>query len=100
MFTVVGLSWTDPDVFSLMLCQSLLGTYDRKSLGTQFTSAPLAGHIAKMNYVHTVQPFCTCYNDTGLFGVYMTANMDSKEKTVRTSPHGLPPPPRPPTPSP
>ena len=24
-----------------------------------------------------VQPFCTCYNDTGLFGVYVTANLDS-----------------------
>ena len=54
----VGLCWTDPDVFSLMLCQSLLGTYDRKNLATQFTAAPLAANIAQMNYVHSMQPFC------------------------------------------
>jgi len=73
-----GLCWTDPDVFSLMLCQSLLGTYDRKSLATQFTAAPLASNVAKMNYVHSMQPFCTCYNDTGLFGVYMVTPMKDK----------------------
>jgi len=74
-----GLCWTDPDVFSLMLCQSLLGTYDRKNLATQFTAAPLAKNIAQMNYVHSMQPFCTCYNDTGLFGVYMVTPMKDKE---------------------
>jgi len=76
---VEGLCWTDPDVFSLMLCQSLLGTYDRKSLTAQFSAAPLSSKVAKMDYVHSMQPFCTCYNDTGLFGVYMvtpTANKD------------------------
>ena len=70
-----------------MLCQSLLGTYDRKSLGTQFTSAPLAGHIAKMNYVHTVQPFCTCYNDTGLFGVYTVTPMKEKDMVAELFHH-------------
>ena len=32
-----------------------------------------------MNYVHAMQPFCTCYNDTGLFGVYMVTPMKEKE---------------------
>jgi len=30
-----GLKWTDPDIFSLMLCQSLLGTYDVKKSGNE-----------------------------------------------------------------
>lgn len=55
-----GLCWTDPDVFSLMLCQSLLGTYDRKSLTAQFSAAPLSSKVAKMDYVHSMQPFCEC----------------------------------------
>jgi len=82
-----GLCWTDPDIFSLMLCQSLLGTYDRKSLATQFTAAPLASNVAKMNYVHSMQPFCTCYNDTGLFGVYMVTPMKEKEMVMELFHH-------------
>lgn len=85
--SLAGLSWTDPDIFSLMLCQSLLGTYDRKSLATQFSAAPLASNIAKMNYVHLMQPFCTCYNDTGLFGVYMVTPMKDKEMVMELFHH-------------
>ena len=36
-----GLKWTDPDVFTLMLCQSLLGTYDKKSSNMQYATAPM-----------------------------------------------------------
>jgi processing peptidase subunit beta len=71
-----GLSWTDPDMFSLMLCQSLLGYFDKKALGTQFSSSKLAANLAQMDpSITSMQPFCTCYNDTGLFGVYMTTPM-------------------------
>lgn len=141
-----GLKWTDPDVFTLMLCQSLLGTYDKKSSNMQYATAPMVLALDKYKvrargaeagrdwprwcspstsaslgrtlstsltehaplrppkHTHThaprcaraaspvcrptpcsslpqvaeqVQPFCTCYNDTGLFGVYVTANLDS-----------------------
>lgn len=27
-----------------------------------------------------MQPFCTCYNDTGLFGVYTTTRMGDKDE--------------------
>merc|ERR1719310_2708698 len=65
-----GLKWTDPDIFSLMLCQSLLGTYDSKKEGMALTGAKLASDIAKLDgSVQLMQPFCTCYNDTGLFGI-------------------------------
>ena len=74
-----GLKWTDPDVFTLMLCQSLLGTYDAKNSSASFTSAKLASDIAKLDAgVSLMQPFCTCYNDTGLFGVYFSMNMKEK----------------------
>jgi processing peptidase subunit beta len=76
-----GLSWTHPDVFPLMLCQSLLGTVDKKNTSGQFTSSPLAKYLARDGLAESMQPFCTCYNDTGLFGLYFTANMDDKYKT-------------------
>lgn len=76
-----GLSWTHPDVFTLMLCQSLLGVADKKNISGQFSSAPLAAAISKDGLAETMQPFCTCYNDTGLFGVYFVAKMDDHDKT-------------------
>ena len=75
-----GLSWTDPDIFTLMLTQSLIGTFDAKKGGAQFSSAKLASELAKLDCgTQLMQPFCTCYNDTGLFGVYFSANMSKKE---------------------
>jgi processing peptidase subunit beta len=70
-----GLSWTHPDVFPLMLCQTLLGTVDKKNASGKFTASPLAKYLARDGLVESMQPFCTCYNDTGLFGVYMTTPM-------------------------
>jgi len=75
-----GLRWTDPDIFALMMCQSLLGTYDVKRSGTEFSSAKLASDLAKLDTgIQLLQPFCTCYNDTGLFGVYFNMSMNKKE---------------------
>lgn len=75
-----GLKWTDPDIFSLMLCQSLLGTYDAKRSGQALTGSKLASDISKLGAdVKLMQPFCTCYTDTGLFGVYVEMGMAKKE---------------------
>jgi processing peptidase subunit beta len=75
-----GLSWTDPDIYALMLVQSLLGTYDAKKGGAAFSSSALASRLSKIETGCTqLQPFCTCYNDTGLFGVYFASNMAKKE---------------------
>ena len=77
----VGLSWTDPDIFTLMLTQSLIGTFDAKRGGAPFSSAKLVSELSKLDCgVQLLQPFCTCYNDTGLFGVYFTASMAKKEQ--------------------
>mmetsp|Transcript_3146 Transcript_3146/g.5306 ORF Transcript_3146/g.5306 Transcript_3146/m.5306 type:complete len:469 (+) Transcript_3146:52-1458(+) len=74
-FAFEGLKWTDPDVFTLMLMQSLLGVYDSKSAGAAHSSTPLTVALANSGLFTSVQPFCTCYNDTGLFGLYATANL-------------------------
>ena len=75
-----GLKWTDPDVFSLMLCTSLLGTYDATAAGQALTMSKLASDVAKLGAgVKTMTPFCTSYTDTGLFGVYVEMAMAKKE---------------------
>lgn len=75
-----GLKWTDPDTFTLMLCQSLLGTFDARRSGTEFSASKLASIMAKQGIAKLMQPFCTCYNDTGLFGVYLTTRMNDKDE--------------------
>jgi len=78
-----GLKWTDPDVFTLMLCQSILGSYDAKNSGAQHMNAPLVAALAKNKLALSVQPFCTCYNDTGLFGLYtQTDSLHSYEEAA------------------
>ena len=55
---VAGLSWTHPDVFPLMLCQSLLGAVDKKNTSGKFTSSPLAKYLARDGLAESMQPFC------------------------------------------
>jgi len=75
-----GLPWTDPDVFTLMLCQSLLGVYDSKNTGASHYSSPMITSLRKYDAATSVSPFCTCYSDTGLFGVYATADVHSYDE--------------------
>jgi len=77
-----GLKWTDPDVFTLMLCQSLLGVYDKKITGSQHAASPMVRSLSEYSHLaSSVQPFCTCYNDTGLFGLYVQAELIDHHET-------------------
>jgi len=63
-----------------MLAQSLLGTYDLKRGSSQFSASQLASQLSKNDCgMQSMQPFCTCYNDTGLFGVYWVSDTSKKE---------------------
>ena len=48
--------WAVPGCTLDAVRAALLAWRDAKGL---FTASPLASNIAKMNYVHTMQPFCT-----------------------------------------
>ena len=76
-----GLSWTHPDIFTLMLCQTLLGFLEpRNAYSATMSAAPLSANLAKAGLASTMQPFCTCYKDTGLFGVYFVSDTRDKER--------------------
>jgi len=71
-----GLSWNDPDVYALQMLGSLLGSYDAKiarGAGVH-SSSKLVHDLARDDLASAVMPFCTCYTDTGLFGVYAVAS--------------------------
>ena len=53
------------------MLEAMLAALSLESLSSTF--APLDGGV------QLLQPFCTCYNDTGLFGLYFTMDMSKKE---------------------
>jgi len=65
--------WCDPDTFPLLVIASLLGNYDKNVNGSVHSSSGLVSNIASGNLAHSLSTFNTQYSDTGLFGVYATA---------------------------
>jgi len=65
--------WTDPDNFPLLLIQTLLGFWDKRFTGGAHSSSWLVSEVAKKELAHSMSAFNTQYSDTGLFGVYATA---------------------------
>ena len=68
-----GASWTSEYAFPLMLMQSILGSYDRKTGLGKNAASRLAQEVAINECAHSVATFNTNYKDTGLFGVYAVA---------------------------
>jgi processing peptidase subunit beta len=69
-----GASWNDEFSFSLMVLQSLLGKWEKAS-GAR-VSSPLGAELQSKDLCHSFGTFNTCYNDTGLFGMYLVAQPD------------------------
>lgn len=74
VFAVEGSSWTNSDSIPLMICQALLGSWDRTAGSGSNITSPMCQTLAEQNLVSSVTAFNTCYKDTGLFGVYAVAN--------------------------
>jgi mitochondrial-processing peptidase subunit beta len=56
-----------------MLMQTMLGSWDRSSAAGRNAGSKLAVDVATNDLAHSFKAFNTCYNDTGLFGVYIVA---------------------------
>jgi processing peptidase subunit beta len=71
-----GLSWNDPDVYALQMLGALLGSFDAKAArgAGLHSSSKLVHDLARDDLASSMVPFCTCYTDTGLFGVYAVAS--------------------------
>jgi len=66
--------WCDSDNFPLLLIQTLLGNWDKRSTGGVHSSSWLISEVASKDLAHSISPFNTQYSDTGLFGVYATCD--------------------------
>lgn len=65
-----------------MLIQTLLGSWDKSSTGGAYSSSPMIASIAEQDLAHSVSAFNTQYSDTGLFGVYATADQYSLDNLM------------------
>jgi len=69
--------WTNPHAFPLMICQTILGAWDRTMGAGPNVASPLCRKVAEGGLAHSVSSFNTTYKDTGLFGVYSVAEPTS-----------------------
>jgi processing peptidase subunit beta len=81
-----GASWSSEFAFPMMVIQTLLGSWDRSSPAGNNIASRLARDIAENDAADSFMTFNTCYKDTGLFGVYLTAPaMCLEEAMYRTT---------------
>ncbi|KAK4270165.1 hypothetical protein QN277_023244 [Acacia crassicarpa] len=71
-----GASWTDPDSISLMVMQSMLGSWNKTAGGGKHMGSELAQRVGINEVAESMMAFNTNYKDTGLFGVYAVAKPD------------------------
>ncbi|TGZ67243.1 hypothetical protein CRM22_004908 [Opisthorchis felineus] len=68
-----GPGWANPDTLALMVASSIHGAWDRSYGGGANVASKLAAQFFNEDSVHSFQHFFTCYHDTSLWGVYLTA---------------------------
>ncbi|KAH9262145.1 hypothetical protein BASA82_000800 [Batrachochytrium salamandrivorans] len=67
---VEGVSWTNPDYWSLLVAQSIIGSWDRSLGAASHMSSKLSQKVSQHGLANSFMSFNTSYSDTGLFGVY------------------------------
>lgn len=83
---VEGVSWSGADYFTALVTQSIVGNWDR-SLGTGSNSPSklalaVAGDVNGEPLANSYMSFSTSYSDSGLWGVYLTADKNADLKLV------------------
>eukprot|EP00894_Picocystis_sp_ML_P002332 jgi/Pico_ML_1/52849/g3495.t1 len=73
-----GAGWTDPDSVTLMVMQTLLGSWDKSSYAGINSGPRLAQNVAANKICNSYTAFNTNYADTGLFGVYAVSEVPEK----------------------
>ncbi|KFB40497.1 AGAP000935-PA-like protein [Anopheles sinensis] len=71
---VEGCGWTDQDNVPLMVANTLIGAWDRSQTSGHNSASKLAVASATDGLCHSYQSFNTCYNDTGLWGIYFVCD--------------------------
>jgi processing peptidase subunit beta len=71
---VEGVSWKDPDYFTALVAQAIIGNWDRAMGNAPYMGSKLSYTLHKYNLANSFMSFSTSYSDTGLWGAYMVTD--------------------------
>eukprot|EP00210_Caulerpa_lentillifera_P001651 g1587.t1 len=75
-----GASWTDPDSIPLMVMQTMIGSWNKRSGVGADGPTEISQRIASNDLCDSYMSFNTNYHDSGLFGMYAIAHRDKLEE--------------------
>ncbi|EEB07310.1 peptidase complex beta subunit Qcr1 [Schizosaccharomyces japonicus yFS275] len=70
---VEGVSWKDPDYFTALVMQAIVGNWDRAMAAGPHMSSRLGAVVQKEKLANSFMSFSTSYSDTGLWGIYLVS---------------------------
>ncbi|CAH7666692.1 mitochondrial-processing peptidase subunit beta [Phakopsora pachyrhizi] len=70
---VEGVGWSSPDLFPMLVMQSIFGNWDRSLGSSPLMSSRLSHTLSSNNLVNSFLSFSTSYSDTGLWGIYLVS---------------------------
>ncbi|BFZ54634.1 Mitochondrial-processing peptidase subunit beta [Savitreella phatthalungensis] len=80
---VEGASWNDPDYWPLLVCQAIIGNYDRALGSAPHLGSKLSTIVHSHKLANSFMSFSTSYSDTGLWGIYLvTENLTNIDDLV------------------
>jgi processing peptidase subunit beta len=71
---VEGVSWKDPDYFTALVAQAVIGNFDRALGNAAHLGSKLSTMLHKHHLANSFMSFSTSYSDTGLWGAYMVTD--------------------------
>jgi processing peptidase subunit beta len=62
---VEGVSWSDPDYFTALVTQAIVGNWDRAMGQSAYLGSKLSNFVSQNNLANSFMSFSTSYSDTG-----------------------------------
>lgn len=62
---VEGVSWNDPDYFTALVTQAIVGNWDRAMGNSPYLGSKLSTFVSQNNLANSFMSFSTSYSDTG-----------------------------------
>jgi processing peptidase subunit beta len=67
---VEGVSWSDPDYFTALVTQAIVGNWDRSMGQSAYLGSKLSNFISQNNLANSFMSFSTSYSDTGYVHIH------------------------------
>ena len=71
---VEGVSWKDPDYFTALVAQAIIGNFDRAMGNAPHLGSKLSTVLHQHQLANSFMSFSTSYSDAGLWGAYMVTD--------------------------